>query len=619
MKVSRRDYDITTTLLEKLQQAGDPTYQAVCAAARCIEGASAKQRYLIRCLEHFRDFAEEAAKYKWLPVDIRTFVDSPLMLGIGDETYPEIKKQLEGVHSRRVDEVVLTGGIGTAKTSLAVILIAYELYLISCLKDPHQEFSLSRSSEIVFIFQSLNEKLARGVDYQRFKALLDSSPYFRTYFDYDRSRESQMDFASHVSVLPVGGAPTAAISRNVYGGLIDEMNFMAVVQDSKQTMDQGAFDQAKEIYNSIVRRRKSRFLSHGRLPGILCLVSSKKYPGEFTDEKMAEAREDSTIYVYDKRVWDIKPEGTFIGEWFPIFIGDETRMPRILTKSEMGQVDDSDQALIDWIPVEYKGEFERDMMSSLRDIAGHNTMAKHPFILNKEKMTACFGTVAAVGSRGDCDFKVTQLKLFQDRIASPKEPRFVHIDLGLTGDSCGLAIGHCAGFKAIQRSQDVDEIMPVVRYDLILEVRPPVNDEIQFHKVRALLYKLRELGMNIRWATLDSYQSTDMKQLLIKEGISAGLKSVDTDLLPYDLLKQAFYDGRVQAPEHEKARRELVQLERDPKRLKIDHPPTGSKDLADAMAGAAYGLTMRKETWVRWGVPMKHMPQSLKDQISSKA
>ncbi len=29
----------------------------------------------------------------------------------------------------------------------------------------------------------------------------------------------------------------------------------------------------------------------------------------------------------------------------------------------------------------------------------------------------------------------------------------------------------------------------------------------------------------------------------------------------------------------------------------MDHPPHGSKDLADALAGVVYGLTMRCEAW----------------------
>ena len=118
------------------------------------------------------------------------------------------------------------------------------------------------------------------------------------------------------------------------GGLIDELNYMAVVEKSKVAVDRGTYDQAILVYNSIARRRKSRFMENGKLPGILCLVSSKKYPGQFTDQKMAEAERDPTIFVYDKRVWDIKPDDFGNHGWFQVFAGDMTRKPRLLEKNE---------------------------------------------------------------------------------------------------------------------------------------------------------------------------------------------------------------------------------------------------------------------------------------------
>ena len=55
------------------------------------------------------------------------------------------------------------------------------------------------------------------------------------------------------------------------GGLIDELNYMSVVEKSKVAVDKGTYDQAILLYNSIARRRKSRFMENGKLPGILCL------------------------------------------------------------------------------------------------------------------------------------------------------------------------------------------------------------------------------------------------------------------------------------------------------------------------------------------------------------
>jgi hypothetical protein len=100
-------------------------------------------------------------------------------------------------------------------------------------------------------------------------------------------------------------------------------------------------------------------------------------------------------------------------------------------------------------------------------------------------------------------------------------------------------------------------------------------------------------------------------QLLRQKGFQSDLVSMDTDLVPYEVTKTALYDGRMRLPEHKRALQEFVRLERDPKTGKIDHPPKGSKDCADAIAGVASGLTYRRELWIRHQIPLTEIPASL--------
>jgi hypothetical protein len=101
-----------------------------------------------------------------------------------------------------------------------------------------------------------------------------------------------------------------------------------------------------------------------------------------------------------------------------------------------------------------------------------------------------------------------------------------------------------------------------------------------------------------------SFQSRDSVQLLKQKAFTTGTVSVAKTSVPYDVMKTAFYDGRIEAPRHDKALEEIVRLERHPKTGLIDHAPRFSKDCADAMAGVVYGLTYRREIWVRHGVPI---------------
>ena len=291
------------------EQAGEAVYKA----GEVI-------RDLPRRLEFFRGVVEdlrreeptnlkEMADYKWKPVGMEEFVCSPAYLDKKEEIYPKVMEELIEINSGKYVEVVFTGGIGSAKTTSALYTTAYQLYLLSCLRSPHRLYGLDPASEILFIFQSINGKISKA-SFARFKSMLETSPYFQQRFPFQKDLASKLVFPNRIEVVPVSGAETAAIGQNVMGGMIDELNYMQVVEKSKQSVDGDVYDQAVALYNSIARRRKSRFSKQGKLPGILCLVSSKRYPGQFTDLKEEEAKRDPTIYIYDYCVWEVKPSGS---------------------------------------------------------------------------------------------------------------------------------------------------------------------------------------------------------------------------------------------------------------------------------------------------------------------
>ena len=579
------------------------------AAGRHIVPAEERPGYILRAAAHFRSLEATASHYARLPVDIQTFVESRRFLGRRGIVYPAVMAELIELNSGRYVESVLTGGIGSGKTTAALLTMAYQVYVLSCLKDPHRTFGQDPAAELLTVFQSLNARVAKSNDYTRFRAMIGSSPYFMRFFPFDRGLEAEMIFPRRIIVRPLSGSVHAAIGANVLNALIDEVNFMRVVARSAQAADGGVFDQALEMYNGLVRRRKTRFLTAGRLPGMVCLVSSKRYPGEFTDLKIAEARREiaqtggTRIFVYDKTVFDIKPPGTYGGQRFGLFLGDLARKPRLLEPGEA--VADADRHLVKRIPVEFRSEFEHDLLSAIRDIAGASTFALHPFLVDTAAVARVFGTRRSILSLERTDFVTSRPLIYPGRIERPDEPRFAHVDLAVSGDSAGIAIGHVDRFVAVARGDGVSETLPHVSIDAILEVAPPRNGEIELESIRRLFCRLVELGMNLKWISFDTFQSRDSIQLLRQKGFVTGTQSIDAGSMPYDVTKTALYDGRIAAPPHARAQAELVRLERDPRTGRIDHPPNFSKDCADALAGVVFGLSYRREPWVRHGVPMR--------------
>ena len=541
------------------------------------------------------------------PVSVREFVESPRFLDMEGVVYPKIMPHLENINSGNYEEVVLTGGIGSGKTTIAITTTAYGVYQLSLYADPHAQFGLDPASEILFVFQSVNQDVAR-MEYKRFRERMEMSSYFSKEFPFDRKVEGQLIFPNRIIVKPLVGKEIGAIGQNVFGGLLDEVNFMQRVEKSKQDADGGEHDQASVLYNSLARRRESRFMRGGKLPGVLCLASSKRYPGQFTDMKEEEAEAElketgkSRIYIYDKRVWEVKPEGDFLGDKFSIFVGDSSRNPRFLEKGD--SIAKEDRHLVMQIPVEFKPQFTRDITKSLRDIAGVSTRALNPYFIETDPVISAFGRRKSLFDRESVTFPIQKLKILKNRLDGTEWLRWAHIDLGLTSDSAGLTIAHAQEFKESASG----DIMPVIAVDAMLEVRPPPNGEISFAKLRYILITLRDAGLPIRWVSFDSFQSADSMQLLRARNFTVDKVSSDRDNRAYDYLKAAFADGRVLAPRHDKCVRELLSLERDEKKGRIDHPMTGSKDCADSLACATLGLTLHRQVWAQHGIsPMRRL------------
>ena len=540
------------------------------------------------------------------------FFCSPEYMNAEKVLYPVILEALIEICSGRYEECLLSGGIGAGKSTIAVYVMAWTLYTLSCYKSPQLSFGLDPASELLIVFQSLNASLAKAVDYNRFRALIEQSPYFQRYFPFDKNIESELRFPNRIVVKPVSGEETAAIGQNCISAIIDEINFMEITEKSKKSIDGGTYNQALALYNSISRRRKSRFMSGGKLPGMICIVSSKRYPGQFTDEKEAEAERqlqetgESNIYVYDKTIWEVKP-WEFSGKTFNLFVGDATRKPRILN-DEVPNI--KDKYLVKQIPIEYKDEFHRDIYGALRDIAGQSTLSRHPFLMNIDAVSACFNNTRSILSREDVDFENTKLKILKKLIHNLQYPRFVHIDLAISGDSAGMAMGYVDKFVKINRGDEI-EILPHIVMDFTLQIIPPKGGEIVFSKVRNIIYVLSNLGMPIKWISFDQFQSKDSMQILMQKGYTVGQQSMERTPVPYEMLKNALYDGRVSIPEHSRLLHELKTLERDSQTGKIDHAIQSSNDIADALAGVVYGLTMRRENWAIHGVSVKAVPISL--------
>jgi hypothetical protein len=549
------------------------------------------------------------------PVDIVTFCQDNYYLGriLRGNLYTKLLDDLQDLFAGHYVEVVLAGGIGYGKTTFTYVAIAYDLYCVSCLRNPAHAFGLIPGTSLAFVNVSVNLLLAKRILFKGIANLFRQSPYFCQKFPFDRRIESELRFPKGVVAYPVATTEQSLLGEGVFSAAFDEINFYAVVERSKHMPEGGTYDQAQMLYNRISRRLKSRMNQRGRMPGHLYMMSSARYPNDFTERKKLDALSgDKSIFVRDYTAWETKPASSLMPTRFKVEVGDQAKRSRVLE----GHEDNVNWERVIEVPDDYREEFERDPDAAVRDFAGIPVLAIRPFIVRREKIVDMFKAGVAVGAKHP--FTKLEVNLHDDElerlipenlvyedvelmgVRGPEKVkklfakfgrRFVHVDLAKTQDACGFACGLIVGEKEVTRGVGKDkhtELKPIIRIELCLRIVAPKNDEIPIAKVRGIIYQLADLGCEFEMISYDSWGSVESVQTLAAETFSADTYSVDKDSTAYEQLKVALYDDRIICYEIPVLRRELGSLEKNEKTGKIDHPPSGSKDLSDALAGVIH-------------------------------
>jgi len=554
------------------------------------------------------------------PVSIQEFMDSPEFLGATDlNIWPEVRKALieinqnwwRGVDYGAYDEGLMMGATGTAKSTISMVSIMYHTYLLGCCKNPQAIYGLPKQTSIVFPIMGAKPHVVNKVVYAPMRKFIEAMPYFQKFMPPSKLIDSEMYFEEkNIRIVRAGGDEDAILGEAVIGGMIDEINFMQVVQRSKKaevsTGRAGLYDQAEQVHHRMVTRKKGRFQKPGNFPmmGIIFPSSSTRYKGDFTDKRKAfvERNKIKSTYIYNKRQYDVVPQDRFSGEKFRLLIGNDLQHDtRVLEPGETVPKG----AWVEQVPVEYLEAFRDKPYDTLRDVLGISHNALSPFIKSRHKVYEC---VEAGREEGLESFLVKDhvilgidgmLQVKQHHYCgNPSRPRYVHIDLSINGDRCGVAMVCFTGLIEVER-QGLRELMPTARLEMAATIEPDANNEIDIAEVRAFVAQLRNrYGYPIKGVSYDGFNSRESIQAWRKAGMKATLLSVDRTDVPYKQFRDAMYDGRILLLDDAVLLDEIVNLEHDTKTGKVDHPVTGSKDVSDAVCGAYTNMLERRSTWM---------------------
>ena len=538
-----------------------------------------------------RDLAAELA---WL-VDHPQFDERPAsiteFLGSGYlEIESGVRKRLKSIlvdimgeevnpyRIANVERAIFTGGIGIGKGTMASILLTYMAHWVLCLKDPQGFYELLPGSRIAFMQMSTSEQQAKDVIFGDIKARIQHSPWFQKY-PYDTGFKNQLRFPKDIWILPGDSIETTFEGYNILGGIVDEAD------SHKQTKDK---DYAEAGYDTIHARVTSRFGNRG----FLCVIGQMKKARGFVAKKYEEFKADPNAYAVKLPIWESLGWEKFTNEkgerdsfWY------DTKKKVIVPKA----VTLLGNSRFLEIPTVYKRDFQNNPEKALRDHAGIPPNVGDPFISMTWKVEAAKDKWL---ERFDgYESPVTPEGRLEDWFVC-RDPlkRVVHIDMALSQDSLGFVMGH------VLEVRDIDgELKPYIVIDLIKRWTAASGGEIDLSEVRRFIYHLRdERKFKITKVTMDGYQSADMQQQLRKKRFRTDDVSVDKQKLPYYDLREALYEDRIEIPNYlvklrpadtelvEIAFRELTEL--IDAGVKVDHPPDGSKDVADALAGVTFTL-----------------------------
>ena len=556
------------------------------------------------------------------PVGIEEFLDSPQFMGATDlQLWPEVRRTIieinldwwkgQGIANH---EAVLMGATGTGKSEISKVTTAYHLHILACLKSPQALYGLPQATSIVFVIQAAKPHVTKKIVYMPLRNYVETMPWFQRHLRPHKLIESEMYFEhKNIRVVPGGSDADAILGEAIIGGVIDEINFMNIVQKSKKadvgTGRAGIFDQAQSIYDALSRRKKSRFIYRGPQIGVICQSSSTRYKGDFTDKRKQHVLDhgEKGVYIYEKAQYEVWPQERYCGDKFRVMVANEAAMDIKILDDEQSV---PEGATVFEVPIEYKPDFLKDPSGSLRDIIGRSVNSINPFFRRRFKITECVERGKAKG---------LQSIVYKDNVVlgieglpriqrghycqNPSQPRYVHIDLSATGDRCGVAMVRYDGMVEMERrvgGEIITEVLPKATVELAVTIQPDHAEggEIDIAEVRTWVRQLRrQYGYPVKAVSYDGWASLESRQQWKKQGMPTGMISVDRTSAPYKVLRDAINDDRIDMYMQDVLIQELYDLEFDEQKDKVDHPPNSSKDCADAVCGAYFTMVTRATSW----------------------
>ncbi len=174
---------------------------------------------LVNTLIDMKDEEKKSARLREV-VPIEEWINSEYYVGPDAlSIYPYWKQHIINIFNNkvRINEVILTGGLGTGKTTIANIILLRRIYELSCYSNIPALFNLMASSKIMFAYFNLNLGQALLTGYGQLKEMVDNCPYFQEFFSRNQRKDSEIVWPQSNMMVRFASGTQHTIGTNLIG------------------------------------------------------------------------------------------------------------------------------------------------------------------------------------------------------------------------------------------------------------------------------------------------------------------------------------------------------------------------------------------------------------------
>lgn len=459
---------------------------------------------------------------------------------------------------------VICAGKGSGKDTIAWATMNYLTYVLLCLKNPQRFVGLPAGEPIDLLNVSYTAGQASNVFFDRMKYRVRNWKWLQNKYHVKVSgtsmsaRERNGIFLDHVAINSNGilyPNGVRAFSGNSSEESCEGLNLLFWVADEISAFkDNTQTRNASKMFDMLRTSATSRFGNKWKS----LILSYPRFKDDMIERLIKMYSKELHVYTDRATTWEMKPKKCFSEKTFT-YEGME-------------------------IPIDFQDEFRLHPESSMTKYAVRPSGAESPLFSRPVMVDLCvnkarlpifeFGDEITEDKFGQ---KYIKKHIIQRNIGISQQMFVIDIDLGLSGDSAAMSIGHL--------DDETDKV--VLDAHTAWTPIPEQGIVVSIVNVEDLAKEICEI-INVGGVFYDRWQSARSIEGLSESGFHSGVVSVKfKDWLD---LRERIYSERIDILPDIELIGQLKHMQ-NIKDMKIDHPVDGHDDRAYSLAGLTKVLT----------------------------